>query len=945
MPTNQLRPWSQVVHLHPDVESGSTAVATYAIDLGALVREDATVPAVYRQPEDFFAATHLTGGLRRLLGDVMAALAGGRGDRVLQLRSPFGGGKSHTLAALYHATQRPNLVRAQPGGSDLPDPGPVRVAVFDGEKFGALGDEVAGQSVRTLWGSLAAQLGCYDLMAHYDATRGAPGGDEIARMLGDAPTLILMDEVLKYLERAGAEIVGDSTLGRQAQEFLQTLSTEVANTRHTVLVYSLQASARESFGNTALLAMLDHLTARVDARREPVQGDDVLPVLRRRLLTRAPDPAAVRQAANLYADEITNMRTAQALDARERRQLADEQRTLRDRFEAAYPFHPALIDIMRERWASLPDFQRTRGSLRFLAVCLYRLKYDQRAGVLLAPGDLPLDNSDVAQAFFTEVGQREPFQAVLQRDFYGPNARVNRIDERLARERPDLSGVNPARRIATSILAYSFGGLTTQDAAGGDPIATGVTERELLDAVVGPDLDSITAQGVLKELRDQCLYLHYDGAHYVFKTTPNVTQVLEDQAALVTPGEIDEVIEAELRSRLIGRAGCVLWPRQSQHIPHEEPRFLLAYLPLDFTETSAAGQQQQALHLLKQYGDQPRRYRNGLGLVIPNRIQVETLRRSVRYLKAIELVRGRRLQFNLTQTQLEQLKERERTEKTQRDVALRDLYGEVWLPVLDNGQIAVQPIAIGGWPLQATTVHERFMELLTVTSPRRLFPTITPQKLAELMRLGEEGGQHAVTVGQVIDAFYGVLDFPRLESSAAILRAISAGVREGRFGYVGAQGAPQITAAREAGGYLVDAHLARIRSELRTDEIDPNVGFLVAPAAIAPAAPPAAATTPGSPGIASGGEGLGASDAEVERSGSPLPPSGGVQRPVRVRLALRLTRQQLYNSFNAIGNLAEQAGSIDVTVTATRPDGFDAGWLRNAVTEPLDEADIPVTLE
>ena len=41
---------------------------------------------------------------------------------------------------------------------------------------------------------------------------------------------------------------------------------------------------------------------------------------------------------------------------------------MRQRFVAAYPFHPALIDIMRERWASLPDFQRTRGALRFLAV-------------------------------------------------------------------------------------------------------------------------------------------------------------------------------------------------------------------------------------------------------------------------------------------------------------------------------------------------------------------------------------------------------------------------------------------------------------------------------------------------------------------------------------------------------------------------------------------------
>ena len=210
------------------------------------------------------------------------------------------------------------------------------------------------------------------------------------------------------------------------------------------------------------------------------------------------------------------------------------------------------------------------------------LKRENRAGPLLGPGDIPIDDADVAQAFFTEVGQREAFKAVLQRDFHGPNARIARIDERLAREQPHLSGVQPARRLATAILAYSFGGLSRTDEQGGDPIATGVTEKELLDTAVAPDLDGLTARAVLKDLREQCLYLHYDGAHYVFKTTPNVTQVLEDQAAHIEPREIEQEIQEELNRRLSGRANAIVWPRGSQAIPDREPRFLLAYLPLDF---------------------------------------------------------------------------------------------------------------------------------------------------------------------------------------------------------------------------------------------------------------------------------------------------------------------------------------------------------------------------
>ena len=145
-----LRPWSQVVKLHPDVASGQTALAAYAIDLGALVAGDKRVPAVYREAEAFFRATHPTSNMVLLIEEVLKQLSGADGDRVLQLRSPFGGGKSHVLAALYHATrnraamesvwpearQWPN-VGATPGGR------PIRVAVFDGEKFDVQGREVA----------------------------------------------------------------------------------------------------------------------------------------------------------------------------------------------------------------------------------------------------------------------------------------------------------------------------------------------------------------------------------------------------------------------------------------------------------------------------------------------------------------------------------------------------------------------------------------------------------------------------------------------------------------------------------------------------------------------------------------------------------------------------------------------------------------------------------
>ena len=155
MSTTTLRPWTDVVKLHPDVESGALTEAVFAIDLGAIAMGDPGVPAVYRDPELFFQATYLTADLRRLLEEVLASLAGSSSyNRVLKLRTPFGGGKSHTLAALLHAARKREALDLLPEAEGLARPKDVAVAVFDGEKFDARdGKETGdGRMIRTMWG-------------------------------------------------------------------------------------------------------------------------------------------------------------------------------------------------------------------------------------------------------------------------------------------------------------------------------------------------------------------------------------------------------------------------------------------------------------------------------------------------------------------------------------------------------------------------------------------------------------------------------------------------------------------------------------------------------------------------------------------------------------------------------------------------------------------------
>jgi predicted AAA+ superfamily ATPase len=225
----QLKPWTQVVTPHADIISDNIDNATFAASLSQVVRQDPNCPEVYRDARKFFAATYLTKELRNLLEDVLKGLNGQPTDKVLQLRTPFGGGKTHSLVSLYHITQHRQDLSAIAEINNLPDPGIVKVASFIGLDMGAQsGIEVEeGKKILTPWGYLAWQLGgqiAFNLLAEEDIKRIAPGNDILRKIIGDEPTLILLDEFLVYVENARGVTVGDSTFGRQVLTFIQRLS-------------------------------------------------------------------------------------------------------------------------------------------------------------------------------------------------------------------------------------------------------------------------------------------------------------------------------------------------------------------------------------------------------------------------------------------------------------------------------------------------------------------------------------------------------------------------------------------------------------------------------------------------------------------------------------------------------------------------------------------------
>ena len=967
MSIHALKPWTELVKLHPDVESGNLAEAVFAIDLGAIATGDPATPKVYRDPDAFFAATYITTDLYRLLEEVLASLAGqGSYNRVLKLRSPFGGGKSHVLASLLHASRSRKSLNQIAECKGLADPGTVNVAVFDGEKFTATGDKDVGggQMVHTMWGWLAWQIGpkAYKAVAKHDVDRVSPSGDEVKAMLAaeGKPVLLLLDEVLKYMERAAAVGVKESTLQRQAKDFIQNLTVEVANSTNAVMVYSLQWSNREALGNIALLEELDHLTSRIDQVREPVTGDEVLAVVRRRLLGADPDDSVANQVATEYSDVVGGFWRARA-ETPSAKQDADEHTVqLKNRMQAAYPFHPALIDIMNSRWTST-DFQRTRGALRFLATCLHSLKKNGGARPILGAAEIPLGDAEVLRAMMKDLDPRQDYSPALTHDLVGANARAKRIDDRVAKETPALANVRPALRLATAIMAYSFGGLKRE--AGSESLPPGVSEAELLAACVGPDLDSITASAVLGDLRNSCLYLHYDGVRYCFKKDANVTKLIEDaeQEVAKDPDGVCDRIKELLEGRLAGKHDAVVWPATSQDLPDQEPQFLVGYMPLDFAGKNSSQKDDAALTMLGKYGDKPRQYRNGVGLAIPDKKPIEALRRAVRYLMAVERVQKKKAQHKLTKDQEDQLKERKGTEEAAVETAFRQLYPAIWLPrVGSGGALDLEKVEVGGRPLQATGVHERVMELLTAVGTPKLHGTLKPHKILERVKLGEslapgEPPRLGMTTKDVQDAFFGFLDPPRISSAEALRKAIARGVQECKFGYT--TGVPSLG---PDGKYEVALPKVAFDRPMNDDEVDLDSGFLIFPAAIpSPTPTPGGGTGTGGTGGTGGagggggdtgttGTGIGTTDGGTggETGGGSGGGTGGGGGKPTLRTSISITcpasRDDVFKSFAAIANLADKSdgGKITLSVQGKAAAGYDANWLRNAVQEPLEELDI-----
>ncbi len=575
-----MEPWYKIVTPRKEVREGrSFNPDDFAIHLEQVVAGKA--PEDYRDARQFFARTCWTSALRLHAGMVLRRLDGKTENTspVMTLVTQFGGGKTHTLTALYHLATSGKKAASYHGVEDLlkearlSEVPQARVAVFVGNAW----DPHEGRE--TPWMDVARQLAGEKGVALLgkDAKTTPPGTEALGRIFEAAggPVLILCDEVLNFVNR-------HRKLAEPFHAFIQNLTVAMTGTTHGAAMISLPRSQVEMTEWDA--QWQDKITKVVKRVAKDLIANDeteISEVVRRRLFEDLGDEKILKTVARTFAHWCFERRaqlppewTAVDVAATE----AKAKEFLRNRFERCYPFHPATLSVFQRKWQTLPQYQQTRGTLAMLAQWIswaYRNGFQHaRRESLITIGSAPLDVAEFKATVLGQLGEAR-LAAAIDTDIAGPNSHCRALD---ADTRGPLRDIH--RRVGTAILFESSGGQVNRVAH----------LPELRFAIGEPDVETTSVDNAAHALEARAFFISRvgsDGFRIYHKAT--IRKAVGDRrASLDEDSEIKpamrKLVETEFRRG--ATVPLVLFPADGSEVP-DSPRLTVVVLA---PETEWSGQ-------------------------------------------------------------------------------------------------------------------------------------------------------------------------------------------------------------------------------------------------------------------------------------------------------------------------------------------------------------------
>ncbi len=836
--TGALKPWREIVTPHADVASGRYQQAEFAADLWQVHLGEGSDE--YKKPQEFFRRTYLTESLKRLLVGGVKRVLGKGGDPVVQLQTNFGGGKTHSMLALYHlfSGAKPSElagVDAVLAAADVKSLPEVKCVVLVGNKISP-GNPVTkpdGTVVRTLWGELAYQLGGKKAFARVEADdeRATNPGDVLRELFKEyGPCLVLIDEWVAYARQLHDQ--SDLPAGGFETQFTfaQALTESAKLAGNCLLVISLPASDTQGSPHTQAddvevggirgreaLDRLRNVVGRVESSWRPATAEEGFEIVRRRLFEPLAGPDAFKQR-DVTARAFADLYHAQSAEFPPECRGGDYE----TRIQAAYPIHPEIFDRLYTDWSTLVKFQRTRGVLRLTAAVIHSLWEKGDRNPLILPSTVPIDDARVQSELTRYLSDN--WAPIIERDVDGPNSLPLKIDA----EQPNLGKLHATRRVARTIY---LGSAPTTAAA-----HRGLEDRRVKLGCVMPGESPAVFGDALRRLAAAATYLYQDGSRFWYATQPTVTKLAEDRAEQLNRDPIPDKVAQELDDRLRADlrkngdfSGIHPLPRSGADVPDDLDARLIVLSPdHSYGREPGNAAETAARAILESRGNTPRLYRNTLVFLAADRARLQDLYGALRKFIAWESILAEKETLNLDPHQVRQAETQRQAADSAVTALLPESYQWLLVPEQVNPHVPITWSAIrlsSGDALAVRASKRLRSDELLLTS---LGSTILRKHLDDIPLWRGD----SVAVRQVVEDFGRYLYLPRIAGPEVLVQAIRDGValltwQSDTFAYAethddsagryrGLRGGQVVAVSTESPALLVKPDVARRQMDAET---------------------------------------------------------------------------------------------------------------------------------
>lgn len=699
----QLKSWREVMQPHPDVAEGRYRAAEFAADLAQVSRGEGAYE--YRDPVEFFSRTYVTEGMAGLLVESLQRISGKGGEPVIQLKTAFGGGKTHTELALYHivrggitVSKAPNLkaVLDRAGLDAFPK---ANVAVLVGTALDPTRKKnpanLPKYTVSTIWGEMAYQLvtsagrpDLYAIIADADRKGVSPGSENLKQLLNECgPCLILMDELVAYAKKIyGVEGLPSGSYDNFIT-FIQEITEAARASENSLVVASIPESDIEIGGEAGktCLETIEHTFGRMESIWKPVAANEGFEVVRRRLFLDCKDETAREEVCKAFSKMYQENSSDFPIDSKE---VEYQERML-----ACYPIHPEVFDRLYEDWATLERFQRTRGVLRLMAAVIHELWMANDASAMIMPGSVPLDMPNVRDELVRHLP--DTWNSIIDREVDGKDSIPYQKDKANIRYGQKLA----ARRVARTIMLGSAP--TTRDQS-----VRGLESSRIRLGVVQPGENISDFNDALNTLHGSLSYLYNNanGNRYWYDTRPTLRKTAEDRASQVGQADVDMEIESRLKKlrKESPFAGLHVCPASSLDVTDDQAVRLVILRTSDtYKRTAKAPKAMAAVEdILNNRGPSPRIYRNMLAFVAPDQDNLNSLEAEVKRYIAWKSIMSEKDDLNLDGNQIRETQQNLNRSNQTVDLRINETYCWLLVPFIDQygdmKTIQWEPSNIGG---------------------------------------------------------------------------------------------------------------------------------------------------------------------------------------------------------------------------------------------------------